>query len=392
VAVTRTRRILATLGGLLIALFTVGFLATLAPSFGAKPASTRLERMEASPRWDADGSKFKNPVATMDGRMDMWGMVKAYATNKAEVEPSVDLPLVTPGDLAAQGSDRLRITWMGHSSMLIEIDGKLVLTDPVWGPRAAPFSFLGPARFHAPPVPVEQLPKLDAILISHDHYDHLDHPTVLALKDRDVPWYVPLGLGAHLESWGVPAERIHEMDWWDTAEVGDVQLVSTPARHFSGRGLGDRDHTLWTSWAVVGPKHRVWYSGDTGPAEFFTEIGEKLGPFDATMIEVGAWNAMWGDVHLGSEGAVGVHKQVRGDVMIPVHWGTFNLALHAWDAPIIELIAHTSAADVSLAAPLVGGTIDPEWPAVDAFWQDRARLSTPASVSANTLSPALSEG
>lgn len=357
--------------------------------FGKKPIGDRAARMAASPQW-SDGV-FTNPQPLWN---DALGSLNSLLNPSPVTSPTEPI-LVMPGDrsrFASPPSTGLRITWLGHSTQLIEIDGVTVLSDPIFGGRASPFAWAGPEAWYPPPIPLAELPPLDAVLISHDHYDHLDHPTVLALKDRDVPWYVPLGLGAHLESWGVPAERIHEMDWWDTAEVGDVQIVSTPARHFSGRGLGDRDHTLWTSWAVVGPKHRVWYSGDTGPAEFFTEIGEKLGPFDATMIEVGAWNAMWGDVHLGPEGAVGVHKQVRGDVMIPVHWGTFNLALHAWDAPIIELIAHTSAADVSLAAPLVGGTIDPEWPAVDAFWQDRARLSTPASVSANTLSPALSEG
>jgi len=162
-----------------------------------------------------------------------------------------------------------------------------------------------------------------------------------------------------------------------------VRLVSTPARHFSGRGLTDRNKTLWTSWAVVGPHHRVWFSGDTGPAPFFDEIGERLGPFDATMIEVGAPNALWGDVHLGPEAAVGVHQQVRGDVMIPIHWGTFNLALHAWDEPIVALMDHAAAAGVPLAAPLAaplaGGVIDPTAPAIAPFWQDRYTLAVAAA-------------
>ncbi len=385
-------RPLVVLGVLLMTAFTVGFLGTLAPSFGAKPAGDRLDRMAASERWDADKEVFRNLVPTMgNADYDYWGMAKAYATNKAEVEPSVELPVETPAGLSPVGDDRLRITWMGHSSMLIEIDGRLVLTDPVWGPRASPWSFMGPARFHAPPLPLEDLPALDAILISHDHYDHLDHPTVVALAERDVRWFVPLGVGAHLESWGVPSERITELDWWEEATIGEHRFVSTPARHFSGRGVGDRNHTLWTSWAVVGPQHRVWFSGDTGPAGFFSEIGERLGPFDATMIEVGAWNALWGDVHLGPEAAVGVHQQVRGDVMIPVHWGTFNLALHAWDAPIIELMAHTARADVPLASPLVGGTIDPASPSVDPFWKDRARATAPTTAAAPALTPALSE-
>ncbi len=351
-----------------------GVAATQAPSFGEVATEDRLARIEASPRWQ--GKRFVNPVETGTVRLaDTWKMLKAYATNDAVVEPEVALPVDTPTSLAPTADDELRITWMGHSSMLIALDGALILTDPVWGERASPFSLVGPARFHAPPVALQDLPPLDAILISHDHYDHLDYPTVQHFAATDTDFYVPLGVGAHLESWGVDPARIHELDWWEEARVEGVRLVSTPARHFSGRGVLDRNKTLWTSWAVVGPEHRVWFSGDTGPADFFDEIGEKLGPFDATMIEVGAWNALWGDIHLGPEAAVKVHQQVRGETMIPVHWGTFNLALHAWDAPIIELMDLAAEAGVPLAAPIAGGVIDPAAPSVAPFWQGRHALA-----------------
>lgn len=355
---------------------TAGFFASRAPSIGATPAGDRLARIGENPLWN--GKTFQNPMPTSTVAFkDTWAMLKAYATNRAEVEPSVELPLVAPVDLVPVGDDRLRVTWMGHSSMLVEIDGRLLLTDPVWGPRASPFSWTGPARFHEPPLPLEALPRLDAVVISHDHYDHLDHPSILALLETDVPFIVPLGVGAHLESWGVPPERITELSWWDEADVSGLRIVSTPARHFSGRGVTDRNKTLWTSWAFVGEHHRVWFSGDTGPAaDFFEEIGQRLGPFDLTMIEVGAWNALWGEIHLGPEAATVVHQQVRGDVMVPVHWGTFNLALHAWDQPITHLIDLADAAGIKLAAPLVGGTIDPADVRVADFWKQRHALAT----------------
>jgi len=367
------RRLFIAFGVIAMSTAALGFVALTAPSLGAAPAGDRLERMATSSRFE-DG-KFQNLVPTATVKLsDTWAMIKAYATNDAEVEPSVELPVLTPDDLRPIGDDRLRITWMGHSSMLIEIDGRLLLTDPVWGPRASPFSFSGPARFHPTPVALKDLPPLDAVVISHDHYDHLDYPSILELADSDVPFIVPLGLGAHLEAWGIAAERITELDWWEEADVAGLRLVSTPARHFSGRGF-ERDRTLWSSWAFIGEHHRAWFSGDTGPAPFFDEIGERLGPFDATMIEVGAWNALWGEIHLGPDAAIKVHEQVRGKTFIPVHWGTFNLALHAWDEPIVRLQQLADAHDFTLAAPVVGGTIDPDDAVVDDFWKGRLALA-----------------
>ena len=369
------RRVALVFGGLLLTTMTAGSLASRAPSLGAAPAGERLTRIADNPLWN--GKTFQNPMPTSTVALkDTWAMLEAYATNRAEVEPTIDLPVTRPEDLLPVGNDRLRVTWMGHSSMLVEIDGRLILTDPVWGPRASPFSWVGPVRFHEPPLPLEELPRLDAVVISHDHYDHLDHPTILALAEIEVPFFVPLGIGAHLEFWGVPAERITELSWWEEVDLDGLRVVSTPARHFSGRGVTDGNKTLWSSWAFVGEHHRVWFSGDTGPAqEMFEEIGQRLGPFDMTMIEVGAWNALWGEIHLGPEAATLVHQRVRGEVLVPVHWGTFNLALHAWDQPIAYLIDLTEAAGITLAAPLVGGTIDPADVQVADFWKKRHALA-----------------
>jgi len=371
-----------------VSLTSLGWIATRGAAFGAAPTGDRLARMQSSSMFD--GNTFVNPVATSVMVKGESAPMLDFFTKRAARRPDVAVPLETPDPAALAPTSGLRVTWMGHSSMLIEIDGHLVLTDPVWGPRASPFRWMGPQRFHEPPLPLDALPELDAILISHDHYDHLDLPTVLALKDRDVPWLVPLGVGAHLESWGVPAERITELEWWQEAPVGDLRLVSTPARHFSGRGLGDRNRTLWTSWAVIGPEHSAWFSGDTGPYDGFTEIPERLGHFDVAMVEIGAYHPSWGSIHLGPGEAAKVHRQVGADVLLPVHWGTFDLALHAWDDPIVELQALADAQGITLAVPVVGGQVEAATPAVHDFWRSRARLRQASALS--VLTPELSGG
>ena len=366
---------LVKLTAVLVVLMSIAaFFLARSPGFGASAQGPRLQRMQQSARF-ADG-QFHNSVATP---MGMNGEASAtifdYLSGGQERVPKTPPPVhqPQPSSLVPSSQDGLRIHWMGHSSMLIEIDGHLILTDPVWGPRCSPFSWMGPARFHPPPLPVEDLPPLDAVLISHDHYDHLDLPTITALKDRVPLFLTPLGVGAHLESWGVAPERIVEMDWWEEKNIGNLRLVATPARHFSGRVPGQVNPTLWASWALIGPQHRVWFSGDTGPYEQgFTEIGERLGPFDAAMIEIGAYHPSWGNIHLGPDAATLVHKQVRAAVMVPIHWGTFNLAIHAWDEPIIDLQRLAAERDITLGVPIVGQAVDPQFPSVDPFWQERA--------------------
>jgi len=274
-----------------------------------------------------------------------------------------DIPRITPTTqaLSLAPTSGLRLTWLGHSSFLIDLDGHRVLTDPVWGERASPFSLLGPTRYYPPPIALDELPAIDTVVISHDHYDHLDEPTIRALAGT-TKFVVPLGIGADLEYWGVGAQDITELDWWERTTVGEGaggELVATPARHFSGRGLTDADQTLCAGWAVVGPRHRVYFSGDTAMFSGFAEIGERLGPFDATMIESGAYSALWADVHLGPEQAVRAHQAVRGRVMIPVHWGTFNLGMHAWTEPVERVLVAAERADVSLAIPRPGESVEP---------------------------------
>ncbi|MCA9619723.1 MAG: MBL fold metallo-hydrolase [Myxococcales bacterium] len=296
-----------------------------------------------------------------------------YVAGGEEREPREPFPIErpVPAELAPGRGEALRVTWLGHSTTLLEIDGRLILTDPVLGPRASPVSWMGPKRFHPAPIEPEQLPPLDAILVSHDHYDHLDFPTILRLAARDTIWITALGVGAHLEAWGVRPERIVELDWWGSTEVAGLEVTATPARHFQGRGPHSSSMTHWASWALRGPRHSVWFSGDTGRwDEGFAEIGERFGGFDLSLVEIGAWHPAWGQIHLGPENALRVHHQVRAKTLMPVHWGTFNLALHAWDQPICHLLDLAEATGVQLLSPMMGVTSHRE-SGVAEFWRRR---------------------
>jgi L-ascorbate metabolism protein UlaG (beta-lactamase superfamily) len=243
-----------------------------------------------------------------------------------------------------------------------------VLTDPIWSERASPVGFAGPKRFWRPPLSLDELPALDAVVISHDHYDHLDQKTIEALGEREVRFFVPLGVGAHLERWGIAPERIAELDWWQQAKAGALDLVAVPARHFSGRHLTDRDHTLWASWVIKGPDHRVFFSGDTGYHLEFAEIGERFGPFDITLMESGAYNAQWRDSHIGPEQALRAHRELRGELLVPIHWGTYNLAFHAWTEPAERILAAAARDEVRVAIPRPGDSVLPDQPMVARWW------------------------
>ncbi|MCA9686130.1 MAG: MBL fold metallo-hydrolase [Myxococcales bacterium] len=318
---------------------------------GARPEGERLTRIQASPQWN--GERFVDTLPRVDP--PAWETTKRWF---AGVDDSV--PDETPPVMRRSGEDfaavhpGLRLTWLGHSTVLVEIDGRRILVDPVWGERCSPLSFAGPARFYPPPLPLDELPPIDAVVISHDHYDHLDHPTIVTLAARGTLFVVPLGVGAHLERWEVPAAHIRELDWWEETTVDNLRLVATPARHFSGRGPGQADQTLWAGWALIGPEHKLFYSGDTAMFPGFTEIGTRLGPFDATLIEVGAYDQAWADVHLGPEQAVQAHRMVRGEVLLPVHWGLFDLALHGWTEPIERTLVAGEQAGITVLTPQPG--------------------------------------
>ncbi|MDL9938009.1 MBL fold metallo-hydrolase [Gordonia sp. ABSL1-1] len=264
----------------------------------------------------------------------------------------------------------LAVTWLGHATALVDIDGVRVLTDPVLSRRCSPSQLVGPGRMHRAPLEAGQLPPVDVVLISHDHYDHLDMATVvdIAARQPEAVFVAPVGVGAHLVSWGIAAERIRQADWGDTVSVrapgATLDFTCGPARHFSGRWLA-RNLTQWASWAVCGPAHRIFFSGDTGYTERFADLGAALGPFDVTLIAVGAYDPLWPDIHVNPEEAVAIHRMLSGSagtdsVLIPIHWGTFNLARHSWSDPIVRLLPHAERNATTVLVPQPGGTIDLE--------------------------------
>ena len=271
--------------------------------------------------------------------------------------PDAELP-VKPVNLSHFNNpdiDQLNVTWLGHSSLMINIDGYKILTDPVFEKR---ISIFGPTRFNGEvPLDIEEIPEVDAIIISHDHYDHLNKYTVQRLIDKPNKFIVPLAVGALLEDWGVPRDKIVELDWWQEHRLGqNLMIAATPAQHFSGRGLLDRNATLWASWVIQTRSHSVFFSGDSGYFGGFKQIGEKYGPFDMTFIECGAYGEGWPKVHMFPEETVQAHQDLKGNVLHPIHWGTFNLALHPWYEPMVRLTVAADSKNVMIATPIVGET------------------------------------
>ena len=337
-------------------------------AFGADPSGERLARIRRSPHFK-DGV-FQNPggntnVRPSGGTMREMGKSYLDKEQRALRAPNGVLPVhaTTLADLAKPAATGLRLTWMGHSSVLAEIDGHRVLFDPVWGERCSPFPFAGPKRLHPAPLPIAALGPVDVVVISHDHYDHLDMPTIKALADTDTLFAVPLGVGAHLEHWGVSPDRLRELDWHEETKVGGLTLTATPARHFCGRGLRNTQHTLWASWVVAGDEHRIYHSGDTGYFEGFKDIGAAHGPFDATMIQIGAYSEFWPDIHMTPEEGMRAHLDLQGGqphgVLLPIHWGTFNLALHPWAEPGEWTADEGEAVGQAVATPRPGEPFEP---------------------------------
>ena len=271
--------------------------------------------------------------------------------------PDTELP-AKPVDLSHvnnQDSDQLNVTWLGHSSLMINIDGHKILTDPVFEKRISVF---GPTRFNGDvPLDIQQIPQIDAVIISHDHHDHLNKYSVQRLMDRSNKFIVPLAVGTRLIDWGVPPGKIVELDWWQEYRLDqNLMIAATPAQHFSGRGITDRNKTLWASWVIKTPSHNLFFSGDSGYFSGFKQIGAKYGPFDMTFVECGAYGEGWPKVHMFPEQTVQAHLDLKGIVLHPIHWGTFNLALHPWYEPMVRLTAAANFKDVKIATPVVGET------------------------------------
>ena len=340
-------------------------------SLGSAASGQRLERMRRSRQWVKGRDRFVNSMATHTMLPGTAGQTLRLQVSGRETRyPQRPIPVV-----ARRGSDfdtapesGLRATWIGHATVLLEIDGARILTDPVWSERVSPSSLVGPRRFFEPPLAMDELPRIDAVLVSHDHYDHLDMETVQTLGKRGARFLVPLGVGAHLEKWGILPAQIQELDWDDQAQVAGVTLTAAAARHFSGRRLSDRDATLWCSWVIASGRHKVFYSGDSGYFDGYKEIGLRHGPFDVTLMSVGAYGPTWPLIHMTPEEVVQAHVDVRGELLVPVHWATFNLAFHDWNDPAIRAVAAARNLGVRFTVPRPGQMVEPASPPDQEEW------------------------
>lgn len=343
---SRLVRAAVVLAALAAVLVLAGFAVLSQPQFGAPMAGARLARAMANPQY-RDG-RFVNLEPEAPSTTSLVDYTLRQLSGDEVREPPKPLPVLA-------------------------VD-KRVLLDPVFAERVSPLP-VGPGRFHAPPIALADLPPIDAVLISHDHYDHLDMDTVRHLAGRGSKFFVPLGIGAHLERWGVPAGQVEEMEWWQQRTLGNVRIVCTPTRHYTGRGLGDRSTTLWSSWSVIGPQHRFFYSGDSGYSKHFSDVGARLGPFDLAFIKIGAYGpgAAWIDIHMLPEQAVQVHRDVRARRMFPVHWSTFNLAYHDWDEPIRRTVAEAARTGVELVTPRLGEWVDADREFRSTRWREAVR-------------------
>jgi L-ascorbate metabolism protein UlaG (beta-lactamase superfamily) len=267
--------------------------------------------------------------------------------------------------LDPQGNHLIRL---GHSSHLLKLRGKYWLIDPVFSERASPFQWLGPKRFHPPPLALAQLPPIEGLILSHDHYDHLDTATIEYLAQRVQRYFVPLGVGKRLVELGVPADRIAELDWWQAGEHDGVRLTATPAQHFSGRTLSDRDSTLWASWVIESGSQRIFYSGDSGYFPGFKAIGERFGGFDLAMMENGAYDAYWPSVHMTPEQSVQAFEDLRGKVLFSVHNSTFDLAFHTWHDPLDRIADLSRDKKIALATPEIGEVLTVGEPRNNVRW------------------------
>ena len=330
------------------------------PPFGGTVSGERLKMVQASSHYH-DGEFVNTSRHPPLESGDVWDyFIEQFFGDQTRVPPSaIPISAVPLASIQAELFTGLRAIWLGHSSVYMELDGFRLLVDPVFSDYASPFKGIGPRRTHPPPIALVDLPRIDVVMISHDHYDHLDMRTIQHLSSKGTQFLVPLGVGAHLDEWEIPESQITELDWWESTEIAGLTIICTPAQHYSSRGIFDYKETLWSSWSVIGPEHRVFYSGDSGFSNHFQSIGHKLGPFDLSIMKIGQYGpgASWIYSHMNPEDAVEAHLAVRARRMFPVSWATFNIAFHDWDEPIRRAVQAAKENNVDLVSPRVGDVV-----------------------------------
>ncbi len=314
--------------------------------------------------------KFRNPVPKpAEGFGKTLRIAWNFFFNKpAGTMPAAALPVATLTRAQLLAAPDRTLWRLGHSTILLKLRGGFWLTDPVFSERASPFQWAGPKRFHAPPISIEELPPIRAVILSHDHYDHLDHAAILALAGKTETFLAPLGVGDRLVEWGVDAARVQQLDWWQETALEGIRFVATPAQHFSGRSLSDGNSTLWASWVMIDGDTRIYFSGDTGYFDGFKTIGERFGPFDLTLMETGAYDKQWPYVHMLPEQTLQAHLDLRGRWLLPVHNGTFDLSMHAWSDPFERISAAAAQHGVNLTTPVIGTALDIRAPQAGTPW------------------------
>ena len=342
--------------GVVLTIFTTAFL-NMSPAFGDNPAKAQQKIFGSLSNY-VDG-KFKNQIPTPMGlsfRETITVLHELLFRKTPGKNPGGPLPMekLDSTVIADRATEIERLTWFGHSAVFLEINGSKILLDPMLGQHAGPLPLVSPKRYNdALPITIEQLPFIDAVIISHDHYDHLDYGSIKHLKDKVGRFYVPLGVGSHLRSWGVKAEIITELNWWEEARHDGFTFICAPARHFSGRGFTS-NKTLWSSWIIKSARHQLYFSGDSGYGPHFREIGEKFGPMDFVMMECGQYNERWAGIHMTPEETVQATLDVRGKLLMPIHWGAFTLALHSWTDPVNRVTSEAKKVNLQVATPKIG--------------------------------------
>ncbi len=360
--------ILLTLVGLILAIVIISaILLKISPQFGK--AASKVQQEEYAKTSHFKKGRFSYQIPTTVGAPDWDGFKKMIKGNpRGKPGKAFQIKKLDPKLVFTPSSDN-QFIWFGHSTFLLKMDGKNILLDPMFGGTSGPFSWLGPKRYYNEfPLDIEQMPFIDAVIISHDHYDHLDYGSIQKLKGKVGHFYVPLGVANHLLHWGIAEDKISEFDWWDETSLDGIKLVCAPARHFSGRRVFDRNTTLWCSWIIKGKEKNIYFSGDSGYGPHFKKIGDKFGPFDIALMECGQYNLNWHLIHLLPEETVQATVEVSAKVVMPIHWGAFTLAMHDWDEPPIRLLKKAAELNVLVSTPHIGEIVDLDKP--EAFQRD----------------------